>query len=124
MEIKLSISTMVGTTEIHIFKDPTSPISYKEFTLSCTQGGKEQKYIIAPAELQEIFKAVHSARIPPYVGREIGLDGESYELTFGESWERTSYSWWMRAGADWEPLEEIAGMVLSLAQRYTGALYI
>ncbi len=125
-EIRLSVETQAGTTVIRIFKDRASPTSYKEYTLSVTRGDVEQRFTITASDhdLQSVFKAVHSARIAPMVEQVLMLDRESYELCFNPSVQGTSYRWFGAAPLGWEPLEEIAHVVVRFGMRYTGFFYL
>ena len=125
-EIRLTVETQAGMTVIRIFKDRRSPTSYKEYTLSILNQEAEQRFTIpAPDDqLQNIFNAVRNARIAPMVEDEFRLHQDRYELCFNSSTKEKSYEWFCSAPQGWEPLGEIALLLLGFAMRYAGGFFL
>lgn len=120
MNLLLGVNTVEGATVIRLFKDPHSPNSYKEFACTVSCRGHEYQAIIPASELQELLRAVRSARISPLGGCALGIDGTSYELRIEEGVAQATYRWWMTPEEGWRPLADIASMLLDLGFRVSG----
>ncbi len=119
MELLLRLNTQAGTTVVRLFKDPSNPASYKEFTCTVSVRGRDYSAIPA-AELQDLLKIVGSATITVAGGCPSGLDGVSYELTIEDGAAHATYRWWMTPQEGWRPLGEIAARLLNLGFRVSG----
>ncbi|MBI3654232.1 MAG: hypothetical protein HY231_24650 [Acidobacteria bacterium] len=116
MEIALRISLEAYTKQIRLFRDRRSRNSHKEYTLSITEHGEEQKFSIQPSEVQHIFEAINSARICPYPAFRVPkLDGTSYQLIFGEAWRRYTYHLPERAAPGYDDLNGIKDLLIDFA---------
>lgn len=120
MELILRVNAERGTTVIRLFKDRSSPTSYKEFACTVLFQDREYRADIPAAELQDLLEAVRSARISPLGDCGLGLDGVSYELTFEEGMAHATYRWWMTPGEGWSPLANIAERLLGLGFQVSG----
>jgi hypothetical protein len=118
MEIALIISREAYKKEIRIFRDRSSPNSHKEYTLTITDHGEEEKFRVQLDEVNPLFDVISKARICPYPAFRVPiLDGTSYQLVFGEAWQRYTY-WVPREGRPgFDDLTDIKDMMIAFADQ-------
>ena len=70
----------------------------------------EQK--IPAAEAHEMFRLLSAATVPAVSGGTCGLDGNSYELFWGDGFNGASFRWWgSHPSAEWAAFGKVAEML-------------
>ena len=115
---------MGGETVIRLFQGSETPHLY--FTCSVLYKGNKYSADIRADDdnLQELFQSIRSSNIPPIVKCDIGLDGDSYELTIrddnGSAY--ATYHWWMTPEKGWHPLLVTARTILHLGRQVSSLI--
>lgn len=77
----------------------------------------EQEVVVARDVVDGILERAASLRVPAHVReRMVGLDGESFVLSFGTGFVSTRFEWWVRAPEVWESLEGLLTDVVHLVE--------
>ena len=124
MDITLKKNTIGGNAVIRLFKDQASPRSYKEYTCLVVCGDREYRadFPASDAQVKDILRALLTLKISPFARCPFGIDGTGYELTIDEGFSNATYHWWLGPEEGWQPLAEIAGMILNLGFKCRGSI--
>lgn len=120
MNITLTMSSADRTTCIRLFKDPSSPNSYKEFVCAVSASGEEFQRTVPALEIQGLLQGLLAARVSPFVPGEMGFGGVTFELTIEDDSSRASYRWWNTPGEGWRDFTVVTGQLTRLAASISG----
>lgn len=120
MNITLTMNSADRTTSIRLFKDPSSPNSYKEFACAVSAWGERFQRTVPALEIQGLLQTLLAAKISAFVPGEMGLDGVSSELTVEDGTSRAAYRWWGAPGEGWRELTAVTGQLTRLAASISG----
>jgi len=121
MEVTLTVNSEIGTAVIQLRARAGFPtLSGGELVCRVQWRGQEYRGAVAAPEAEAVLALLTSARIAPFAGGAMGLDGESCELKIEDGGTRAVYSWWMSPPKEWKPLDEIVGWLRGLGFRTSG----
>lgn len=103
------------TTDLSKFRNPIVRLRYG----SGVEPTFEESSVELPEnDLKTLLAPAASLRVPPLaVNAHWGVDGTSYELTFGNGFAGSRFHWWTSPPEGWEPLQELVEHIGKVVNR-------
>lgn len=113
--IKVEVRSMTGyeiELDLNPFDGP-SRLSVQGFGMS-----EPLEFDLRRQTVERIFAAATALRLPaaPQVAI-VGCDGGTCKVTFIAGMHESSFEWWVEPPSGWEPLEQLAQQIITMAKR-------